>query len=150
LVPIAFGRSVVAIPFYYCTIVIFWYFGYIHSSFNILIDCHEVDSFKFSHGTQYRSLAPCYSQSLSLNSIFYVFSPLLFSQALTILKHKDPQESFTCMTLFPSVRSDWHVHMDKLKHISSIYNRSLHLQPNYRHSLPGKIMLSNLRENVAT
>ena len=79
---------------------------------------------------------------------FYVFSCLL-SQALTILKHKDPHESFTCMTS-PSFIAVWHIHMDKLKHISSIYNRSLDLQPNYQQSLPGEIMLSNLRENVPT
>jgi hypothetical protein len=49
-----------------------------------------------------------------------------------------------------SFRAVWRVHMDKLEHVSSIYNRSLLLQPNYRHSLPGEIMLSNLRENAPT
>ena len=82
-------------------LVIFWYFEYI-AFINWL--SRQLD------GTQYRSLAHCYSQSFPLNSILRFLNFLY--QALTVLKHKDPLESFTCMTSL-SFSAVWHVHMNK-------------------------------------
>lgn len=100
--------------------------------------------------TKYRSLAYCYRQFFLEFHFIFSYCPIVYlAQALTILKHKEPHESFTCMA---SSLQRGLVYIDsKLEHMCSIYNRGLHLPPNHQYyTLPGEVMLSYLRENVPT